>query len=125
MIPSIITALKAAGTDFVTIDHALSMEPIDNLEVGTPALFLFEGEGKGLDSDGDSCVEQVEVRSVIAFIVCPWVDLETLRDQEKNVIRGYQFKPAQTPLKLASSQTVSIKGEYIWRKDTYTTTDYS
>ena len=101
------------------------MEPIDNLEADTPANFLFEGEGKGLDTDGDSCVEQVEVRSVVSLIVCKWADLETLRDQTKAVVRGYQFKPEQTPLKLSSSKTVSIKGEYIWRKDIYTTTDYS
>lgn len=125
MIPSIIAELEAADTGFITIGHALSLEPVKNLEDETPAIYLFEGEGKGLDEPGDSCVNHVEVRSVVAFIVCKWVDLETLRDQSKAVIRGYQFKPEQTPLLLASSSTVDIKGEYIWRKDIYTTTDYS
>lgn len=125
MIQSIITALQVAVTDFVTIEHALSMEPLDNLEAEVPAFFALEGEGKGLDSNGDSCVEQVEVRSVVTFIVCKWPDLESLRNQVKGVVRGFQYKPEQTPLKLASSKTVSIKGEYIWRQDVYTATDYS
>ncbi len=125
MIPSIIAAMQAAGTDFATIAHALAMEPIENLEADTPAFFVLEGEGKGLDSDGDSCIEQVEVRSVVTFVVCKWPELDTLRGQAKAVLRGFQHVPAQTPLKLASSKTVSIKGEYIWRQDVYTTTDYS
>jgi hypothetical protein len=125
MIPTIITALKAAVTDFVTIEHAFSMEPVDDLEAKAPAAYLYQGEGKGMDDYADSCVIKREQRSVVVLIVCKWTDLETLRDQTKAVIRGYQYKPEQTPLILASSQTVKIRGEYIWRKDIYTTIDYS
>ena len=125
MIPTIIAALTAANTNFVTIAHALSIEPVESLEVDAPANYLYEGDGKGLDTDGDSCVENVEVRSVISIIVCKWADLESFRNESKAVIRGFQFKSEQTPMKLTSSTTVKIKGEYVWRKDVYTTTDYS
>lgn len=125
MIPALIAKLQAANTSFVTIEHAWSTEPLDELEAKAPAIFLYEGNGKGLDSDSDSCVQQVEVRSVVSFIVCKWVDLETLRNEAKAVIRGHQPGETMTPLKLLSSSTESIKGEYIWRKDIYTTTDYS
>lgn len=124
MIPTIIAAITAAGTDFTTIEHAWSLEPVDHLESAAPALYLYEGAGKGLDSDADSCVQNVEVRSVVCLMVCKWASLETLRNQAKAVVRGYQFASTQTPLKLAASETVSINGEYIWRKDTYVTTDY-
>ena len=125
MIPEIIAAITAANTDFVTIDHALSMEPVENLESEAPAFFVLEGDGKGLDEEGDACVENVEVRSVKVFIVCKWIDLELYRNQTKAVLRGFQFKPEQRPLKLASSRTIKINGEYLWREDVYTTVDYS
>jgi len=125
MIPAIIAELDAADTGFVTVDHALDMEPVENLSADVPAIYVLEGVSKGLDEDGDSCVDQAEVRSVVSFIVCKWADLEGLRNQAKSVLRGFQFKPEQRPLKFASSRTVQIKGEYIWREDVYTTVDYS
>lgn len=125
MIQAIIDALNAANTSFTTIAHALSVEPAENLETDAPANYLYEGDGKGLDADGDSCVENTEVRSVVSLIVCKWVDLEALRNETKSVIRGFQFKSEQTPMKLTHSSTVKIKGEYVWRKDIYTTVDYA
>lgn len=125
MINELLAALTSAGTGYTTIAHAWDLEPVEEVESITPAIFLYLGKTKGLDRDGDSCVETAESRSVVVITVCKYADLETLRNQAKAVIRGYQVNQNQTPLLLAEGETVKIKGEYIWWQDIYITTDYS
>lgn len=125
MISELITLLDAAGTDFNTIAHALSTEPVDNLEAGAPANYLYEGSSIGSDGYEDSECVHLENRTVISLIVCKWTELETLQAQSRAVIRGYQDNANTTPLLLVSSETIKIKGEYIWRKEIFATMDYS
>ena len=124
MIPTLIAALNAATNDFVNIQHALEIEPVDDLSTYAPACFLMEGDGKGLDEQGDSCVDELEAITVVSVIVCKWADLDTLKAQSREVIRGYQHGQYYTPFLLTSSVTVKIKGEYIWRKEIFTATKY-
>ena len=124
MIPTLIAALNAATNDFANIQHALALEPVDELSTYAPANFLMEGGSKGLDEQGDSCVNELEAITVVSVIVCKWADLDALKNQSREVIRGYQHADTYAPFLLTSSVTVKIKGEYIWRKEIFTATKY-
>lgn len=116
----LITYIGANSTAFETIEHAWTMQPLDDLPNTTPALLIFPGNEASKPSIA-SCVIQETIKEVSIFIVCTVDDLETLKEELNRVILGWQYSQNYTPLEHVKSMPQDIKGTHIWYLEIFST----
>ena len=113
--------VRASAGSFVTVELAQSMEPIDDLQAETPAAYFYLGGESASQSDADGAIVQEVTRTVNVFVVGKHEAMMTLRAELRQLILNYQPDVYHTPLEFVGGDSASIKGEWQWWQDTYTT----
>lgn len=121
MIDALIDHLRQNAPSFVTITHALSMEPIDDLTEESPAAYLYLGGESASLSDGDGYIAQEVTRTIACFVVGRHDRMMDLRTEIRALILNYQADAYHTPCEFVGGETATINGEYQWWQDTYIT----
>lgn len=117
----LITYIGANSTAFETIEHAWTMQPLDDLPNNTPALLVFPGNEASKPGTAQTCVIQETIKEINIFMVCPVADLETLKDELNSVILGWQYTIRHEPLEHFKGMPQDIKGNHIWYLETFST----
>ena len=121
MITALIATVRASAGSFVTVELAQSMEPIDYLQAETPAAYFYLGGESASQSDADGAIVQEVTSTVNVFVVGKHEAMMTLRAELRQLILNYQPDVYHTPLEFVGGDSASIKGEWQWWQDTYTT----
>lgn len=121
MITDLIATVRASAGSFVTVALAQSMEPIDDLQAETPAAYFYLGGEAASQSDTDGAIVQEVTRTVNVFVVGLHENMMTLRAEIRQLILNYQPDAYHTPMEFVGGDSASIKGEWQWWQDTYTT----
>ena len=107
---------------FKVIEKPYSMNPLENLQVQTPALLFMPGKDTAGETTAQNPVKQMVTRRVHVFILGPVDQIQTL----SNLVRPLliQYRPfgnkSYTLLELEEGAPTDIKG-VMWYVETYRT----
>lgn len=121
MIDLLVAQLDANCPSFVTIDYALASEPIDSKDDECPAAFCYLESEQAATNSILGLVRQDVTQTVHVFIVAKHADMESLRTEVRDAVIGWTPDNAHEPLQFVSGSTASIRGEWMWWLDVYTT----
>lgn len=102
------------------IEHAWTMEPIEDPENNSPALFTLIKDGNA-SSELDMCNSQEIDEYVYLWYVVKHELLEQARNQVYNCILGWQYQPQYTGLSLVDFGVQYLDGVYIEWMEKYAT----
>lgn len=118
MITQLITRLQAAGTDYQTVAHAWTLDTIDQIRDPAPLALLVPGP-LNTEPAASLPIRQRTTETVVVVTICPWVDLDTLRNQLYGALIGYQHAPEYTELEHRQGEIQRINGNYVHWMDAF------
>lgn len=125
MIDLLVARLEANCPSFVTIDYALASEPIDSKDDECPAAFCYLESEQAATNSILGYVRQDITKTIHVFVVGKHQDMAALCTELRTAIIGWTPDNAHEPLQFQSGSVASIRGEWMWWLDIYTTrTEY-
>jgi len=107
---------------FKTVAHAWEVEPFDLPEnVDLPAALSFIAEETSDESNADNLVKQRNTRQVWVYTICPFSDLEAMRERVFNAALGWQYTDSWAAMEHSRGQVRKISGDKIWWLDIFST----
>lgn len=119
MTEEIICHLQGLTTDYSSIQHAWTMEPVAELNAEAPLLLLLPGNVSAQPSDGDNFVSQQAQERVICITVCKMADLGKLRAQLLEAMIGLQLSEYHAMMEYVNGNSEGVHGDYLWWKDVF------
>lgn len=119
MITELIARLGAAGTEYVTIDHARTLdEAQDTLSDDIPIARFIPGPVTS-EPAHTRPVRQRSTETVIVQTICKWEDRDRLVLQQKGALIGYQHSANHTELQHVKGEVLKISGKIEYWLDMY------
>lgn len=103
------------------VDHAWTMDPVDNFAVDIPAVLLFSGKHTGI-GDADYCQRQTVVIQLNAFVVCTTEELDAVLAALRPALLTLQPDDVLESYSFSEGAPRDIRGELVWWLDQYHTT---
>lgn len=119
MINELITHLIANTSNFTSIDHAWTLEPVDNVNDKIPILYVFAGEDTAGESADDNLVAKMLTHVTHIYIVCAIADLDARKTELREAAMGWSAGTNYTDLALISGRVIGLKGGVVWWEDLY------
>lgn len=113
-----INALKAllqASGQFATVQLAQGQEPLDNLQLDTPAVVLFYDKNRYQPSDTDRQVHQLVHKQIFCQLVCHADTVDAKEQALVQTLIGFEHSSQHYPMEAVESDTHKIKGDYYSR----------
>lgn len=125
-IDAFVSRVIEQGAGFATVRAAYSMDPLDNVQHETPALYAWVGSETAGDNEADGNVVDQQVQHVVScYVVCEYHRLAEIRASLRAAICGWQPDEDHNPFAFAGGAVTKIDGAtYWWRDDFYTHTNY-
>lgn len=110
----------------VTVGHAWGIEPVKKLSDVIPAVYFYPGNDEAEDAGYDFVEGAWTTEEVNCAIICEYEDLETLKEEIRELLIGYSAGATYTGLQLAGGAPIGhgdqkVQGSIIWWNDTYFT----
>lgn len=121
MIDELIAHISGSVPSLINVDHAFTMEAVDELNEQAPAAFLYPGDESGEPSVFDNVTKQRLTLQIIVVLICPIAELTSLKKTLRNKVLGWQFDDDHDPLEFLNAKPVDIKSNHIWWRETYVT----
>lgn len=120
MIASLIDTLVAANTGYRTVEHAWTLDAIDQLRDPMPYAIFVPGP---INSDPSPSlpIRQRSSETVLVVTICLWGELEGLRNQLYQTLLGYQHAPEYTELEHRQGEVQRINGSIVHWVDIFAT----
>lgn len=118
MIAQLIARLEAAGTDYDTIQHAWSLDVVDNLNTPMPMAILIPGPAQ-TEPSASLPIRQRVTETVVVMTICPWNELDALRSQLYSALLGYEHAQEYTELEHRNGEVSRINGSVVQWMDMF------
>lgn len=118
MITQLIARLTAAGTNYNSIQHAWTLDAIDNLNNPMPMALFVPGPLQ-TEAAASLPIRQRVTETVVVMTICPWSDLDSLRNQLYSALLGYQHAPQYTELEHKQGEVSRINGSIVQWMDMF------
>jgi len=119
MINTLLTFLIANTSNFTAISHAWTLDPVDNLDVKTPILYVYAGEDTAGEEAGDQLVAKMLTQTIHIYIVCDIADLDARKSELRGAAIGWSAGTNYTDLALVSGRVIGLKGAVVWWEEIY------
>lgn len=119
MIEQLIQRLRDYATDYVTIDHAWTLEPESVRSDDLPYAFFVPGMAQS-DPSESLPIRQRVTEHVVVLTICRWTALDALRNQLYGALLGYQHAPEYTELEYSQGEISRIAGDVVHWLDMFT-----
>lgn len=121
LITDLITHITTNSSTFNRVEHAWTMEAIDEHTNEVPALFLSHGIETSLEASTSPVVNQQTTKEINIYIVCDSSELESIMSEVNSLVQGWQYDQYHTQMMHKKGLPQDINGKYIWYMETYYT----
>jgi hypothetical protein len=103
-----------------TIEHAWFMDPLENYDETTPAIYVYPGAEKGQPSELDNYIAQAIEGAIVVFIVATHEQLAPVRKQMMEALIGWQATTYCNGLQFVEGERRNADPKCIWWRDVFT-----
>lgn len=118
MIQQLMDRLTASDTGYNHIQHAWTLDMLDQLDEPMPIALFVPGPIRSEPSESLPLRQRV-TENVAVMTICAWQDLDTLRSQLYGALIGYQHAPEYTELEHVSGEVNRINGTVVQWMDMF------
>lgn len=118
MIAALITRLGAAGSAYTTIQHAWTLDAIDSINTPMPMALFIPGPIQS-EASGSLPIRQMLTETIVVMTICPWAELDDLRNQLYGALLGYQHNTGYTELEHRQGEVNRINGSVVQWMDMF------